>query len=125
MTKTSLVTTHPKPPAQIEAYVEVLGVDLTVEFLLSFGGAELYIGKNPGDKSRLVKLVGPERAKALGRITERLQRRVPLEKPWTARFLSWKGCSIAEIARKLHVSDVSVRSWLKSSPQERQVCGNG
>ncbi len=121
MTETSLVTTHPRPPAQIEPYVEILGVDLTVDFLLSFGGAELYIGKNPGDKSRLVQLVGLERAKALGAITERLQRRIPLQKPWTARYLSWKGLSVAEIARRLHTSDVSIRDWLRSNPSGNRV----
>jgi hypothetical protein len=33
----------PKPPAQVQHFVEVLGPELTVQFLLAFGGAELYI----------------------------------------------------------------------------------
>lgn len=69
----------------------------------------------------LSALVGPERAKALGQVTHRLQRRVPLEKPWAARYLAWKGMSVAEIARTLRASDTSVRGWLKAKPKEKQV----
>lgn len=75
MTATTLVPAYPRPPAQIEVFVEILGVDLTVKFLLKFGGAELYFAKDPKSRSRLVAFVGPERAKALGQVTERLQRR--------------------------------------------------
>ncbi len=117
MTATDLVPAYPRPPAQIEVFVEILGVDLTVEFLLKFGGAELYFAKDPKSRSQLASLVGPKRAKALGQVTERLQRRVPLAKPWTAQYLSWKGMSVAEIARTLHTSDVSVRGWLNPKPK--------
>lgn len=86
MTSTSLVAAYPPPPfcansVQIQAYIEILGLDLTVDFLLAFGGAELHLSRDPKGKSRLSALVGPERAKALGQVTHRLQRRVPLEKP--------------------------------------------
>jgi len=117
MTKTALVPTYPRPPAQIEVFVEILGVDLTVEFLLRFGGAELYVAKDPKSRSQLVAFVGPERAKALGQVTDRLQRRVPLVKPWTAQYLAWKGMWVAEIARTLHTTDVSVRGWLNPKPK--------
>lgn len=110
---TDLVPAHPKPPAQIAPYIEVLGIDLAVEFILQFGGAELYLSRDPKGKSKLVKLVGPDRAKALGKIANTLQRRVPLVKSWTANYLAWKGMSVVEIARTLRVSDVAVRGWLK------------
>ena len=80
-------------------------------------GAELYVAKDPKSRSQLVAFVGPERAKALGQVTDRLQRRVPLVKPWTAQYLAWKGMWVAEIARTLHTTDVSVRGWLNPKPK--------
>ncbi len=117
MSTTALTPAYPRPPAQIDAYVEILGIELAVEFLLAFGGAELYLSKDPKGKSRLEKLVGYERAKALGNFSDHMQRRVPLVKPWTANYLAWKGYSTAEIARTLHASDVSVRGWLNPKPR--------
>ncbi|MDQ7070725.1 MAG: helix-turn-helix domain-containing protein [Rhodobacterales bacterium] len=117
MTATALVPAYPRPPAQIDVYVEILGVELTVEFILAFGGAELHLSRDPKGKSRLEALVGYERAKALGQVSDRLQRRVPLVKSWTANYLAWKGMSVAEIARTLHTSDVSVRGWLNPKPR--------
>lgn len=52
---------QPKVPAQIEPYVRVLGVDGAVEFLLSFGGAELYIPRNAKGKSMVAKKFGSRR----------------------------------------------------------------
>ena len=103
----------PKPPAQVVPYIEVLGADLTVTFLLAFGGAELYLADDPKGRSKLEALVGNDRARAMAEQAHRMQRRVPLAKPWTARMLAWQGHSTAEIARRLHVSDVSVRNWLQ------------
>ena len=104
---------QPKPPAQVSAYVEVLGIDGAVEFLMAFGGAELYLTESPKRRSRLVKLVGREKAIALARASERLPRRIPLCKPWIAAVLRERGLSNADIARMLHASDVAVRGWLK------------
>lgn len=103
-------------PAQVEAYVETLGLELAIEFLLEFGGAELYLAKRPKSGSRLVQLLGWEKAVALAMISERLPARVPLAKPWTAAVLKRKGLSVSEIARKLHASDTAVRKWLKACP---------
>lgn len=107
------MTIAPRPPAHIQPYVEALGVDSTVEFLMAFGGAELSLRVNPRD-GRLVALLGREKAMELAAIAGHLPRRIPLAKPWLAQQLHEKGLSVAEIARKLHVSDVSVRSYLKS-----------
>jgi len=105
---------YPDPPAQVEVYVAVLGCDLTIDFLLTFGGTELYLTETPKDRSRLVALVGKEKAAALGRQAHLLQRRVPLAKPWLAACLGARGLSVAEIARTLRVTDVSVRGWLRA-----------
>lgn len=108
---------QPKVPAQIEPYVRVLGVDGAVEFLLSFGGAELYIPRNAKGKSMVAKKFGIEKAQALAEASELLPRRVPTAKPWIARQLYKKNLSVAEIARRLHVTDVTIRSYLKRAPQ--------
>lgn len=108
------------PPAHIAPYVEVLGTDMAIEFLLTFGGAELYLAANPKGRSRLAQLVGRERASALAQAAEHLPRRVPTAKPWVAAVLKSKGLPVAEIARRLHVTDVTVRAWLKkvAAPEE-------
>lgn len=105
------MTNAPRPPAQIAPYVEVLGVEGTIEFLLEFGGAELNL--RPAVRAgRLVQAVGREKAVALYHAAGHLPRRVPLAKPWIAQVWREQGQTIAQIARSLHVSDVTVRRWL-------------
>jgi len=43
----------------------------------------------------------------------RTQKRFPLAKPWTAAMLALQGHFTAEVARRLHASDGSVRGWVK------------
>jgi hypothetical protein len=107
-------------PANLEPYVRVLGVDLAIAFLTEFGGAELYIGKRPQQRSRLAKLVGVEKAAALAAAAEGLPKRVPLGKRWMAKVHQARGLSTAEIARRLRASDVAVRGWLKAA-DDRQL----
>lgn len=76
----------PRPTAQVAPYVDVLGIDLAVEFLLTVGGAELALARNPGEHSQLVALVGQEKARALAARDDLLQRRVPLAKRWLLPF---------------------------------------
>lgn len=104
----------PKPTPQVEPFFEVLGPDLTVAFLLQFGGAELVLSNDPKGRSAVEKLIGSEKAKALAESRNRsMQKRVPLAKQWLARMLHWQGHSGAHIARTLRATDVSVRGWLK------------
>jgi hypothetical protein len=108
----------PKPTAQVEPFFEVLGPELTVDFLLQFGGAELHFSTDPKGRSAVEKLIGPEKAKALAETRNRtMQKRVPLAKRWLARMLHWQGRSAADIARTLRATDVSVRGWLKDTGQ--------
>lgn len=102
-----------RPPAHLEPYVLVLGQDTAVEFLLAFGGAELVLFRDPR-RGRLVELVGRDNAVALAEISDRFQlpRRVPTGKPWIARVWHQKGLPVAEIARRLHTSDVTIRKYL-------------
>lgn len=102
-----------KTPVQIAPFVDVLGVDGTVEFLLAFGGAELEFTRNPRETSQLCQLVGLDHARALGRLASGLPARVPLQKRWLAKVMHAKGLSIAQIARKLHTQDKTIRAYLK------------
>lgn len=105
----------PRPPAHVQPFVDALGATTAVEFFLHFGGAELYIPKDPKGGSELVERLGMPAARALSALAERtvLPRRMPIPKPWIARYLKQTaGLSGAEIARRLHASDVAVRRWL-------------
>jgi hypothetical protein len=103
---------YPKPPAEVETYVDILGVDLTIEFLLRFGGAEMYIPKSPKTRSRVAVLVGREKTAELARSDHLLPRRVPLMTPWLAACLHVQGWPVAELARRLRITDVTVRTYL-------------
>lgn len=107
-------------PANLDVYVRVLGEELAIAFLTEFGGAELYLARTPQGRSRLVRLVGREKATALAEAADRLPRRVPLGKRWLAQIYRRQGLSVAEIARRLRASDVAVRGWLKAA-DERQL----
>ncbi len=110
--KTAIARPMPRPTAQAAPYVEALGAELAVIFLMTYGGAELSLADDPKGHARHEALLGYEKAKALA-AHPRLQKRVPLAKRWLAAMLHWQGRSTAEIARQLRVSDVSVRRWLK------------
>lgn len=114
--------THPLPPANLEPFVTALGVEDAVRFLLAFGGAELVYFRSPR-QSKLVEVMGREAAIALAEADARhgLPRRVPLGKVWLAQVLRSRGLSVADIARRMHASDVSVRSWLKRQPRQKPV----
>lgn len=105
----------PRPTAQVAPYVEALGAELAVQFLLAYGGAELYLADDPKGRASHERLLGYDKAKALAANPALLQRRIPLAKRWLATMLQWQGHSTAQIARTLRVTDVSVRRWLKEA----------
>jgi len=113
-----------RPTAQAEPYVRVLGRDAAILFFLAFGGTEIYIAQNPKSRSRVVALLGRDKAEALAEAAHLLPRRVPLCKPWIAAVARAVGLppentplSGAEIARRLHATDVTVRKWLSRRPK--------
>ena len=110
--KTEIARAMPYPTAQVAPYVDALGAELAVTFLLAYGGAELNLSNDPKGRSAYEALLGYDGAKALS-VQPRLQKRVPLAKRWLAAMLHWQGNSTAAIARQLRASDVSVRRWLK------------
>lgn len=109
------MSTLPEPPANIAQYVEILGVDATFELVMTFGGSELYFPANPKGKSALEKLIGPEKMRALVAAAPHLKARVPTAKPWLTAVLKSKGLSNAEIARRLRITDVTVRRHLEGT----------
>lgn len=106
---------YPRPPAHVAPYIDALGVETALRFFLHFGGAEMRIPKHPKGNSELVVHFGMDAALALSALAERvmLQPRVPMPKPWIARYLKVvDGCTVTAIARRLHASDVAVRRWI-------------
>ena len=59
--------------------------------------------------------MGHEKAAGLAEKVGDLKMRIPLAKPWLAAVFAWQGESTAEIARRLHVIDSSVRRWLRAA----------
>lgn len=108
--------TDPRPPAHIDPFVRVLGVDLAIRFLLRFGGAELYLSPTPKGRSELAQEFGMDAAARIATAAEHLPRRVPLAKEWIAAVWAQQGLSTAEIARRLHVTDVTIRNWRARKP---------
>lgn len=105
----------PRPPAQVLPFVEALGADLAVTYLLTYGGSEVYVRTKPNECIPYVEVIGLDGAEALAQRAARgwMPRRVPLANTWLAAMLAWQGLSATEIARKLRVTDVTVRKMLK------------
>jgi hypothetical protein len=99
-------------PANAADYVDVLGIELAVRFLLHFGGAPLYFTPDPKGRSELAAVVGIAHSAGLGRRFGPDAPRIPLAKPWIAAVLRASGAGTAQIARQLRVTDVTVARWL-------------
>ncbi|NIZ13926.1 helix-turn-helix domain-containing protein [Phaeobacter sp. HF9A] len=116
-----LQNAFPKPTAQVEPYVQALGLEDALKFIGAFGGTEIYIATAPKSRSRVVEVVGYAKARILASISETLPRRVPLAKQWRARVYASKGLPNAEIARMLGVTDETVRSYLRDRGPPRDT----
>lgn len=119
---------YPRAPAHIEAFVTVLGPAGAKDFLLTFGGSEIYFSANPQARSMIATAIGRDKAAALAEALGAGSKvRVPTAKPWVAGCLHAEGLKTAEIARRLHMSDTVVRQWLKrtmsgrAAPDPRQL----
>lgn len=115
------MTDLPPPPQHVEPFVRILGPEGAVAFLLAFGGGEIYLAVSPKGRSRVAEVVGVEKAAALGDALGQMKARVPTAKPWIAQCLRAQGLPVAEIARRLHATDVSVRRWLRDGGRLREV----
>ena len=117
------MTDAPRPPAHLAAYVEVLGADDAADFLLRFGGAECYFTDDPKGRSAVARMVGVERTRALAAAlgVQGGKVRIPTGNAWLAAHLVRQGLPVAEIARRLHANDVTVRRWLRAGPAAGQT----
>lgn len=105
---------YPRPPAHVQPYVDILGPKGAMDFLLTFGGSEVYLTTNPKTRSMLVERIGHLKTVALAEaLGSGLKIRVPTAKSWIACCLHAEGLKTAEIARRLHMSDTVVREWIK------------
>ncbi|MCW1934102.1 helix-turn-helix domain-containing protein [Pararhodobacter zhoushanensis] len=113
------MTNRPRPPAHVEPYVRILGYEGAVAFILEFGGAEIYLPltRAAAARSPVAQRIGTDAVMALGEAG--LSKRVPTAKPWLARVFRSDDLRVPEIARKLHVTDVTVRKWLKDEGGSR------
>ena len=93
----------------------MLGREGAVEFFLTFGGSAMYFAPRPQAGSMLANKIGLEAARQLGERLGPATVRVPTAKPFIAAEMRAMNASVADIARRLHVSDVTVRRMLKFS----------
>ncbi|MEP5730736.1 MAG: helix-turn-helix domain-containing protein [Sulfitobacter sp.] len=112
---------YPLPPPHVQRFVDVLGVEATIDFLLNFGGAELYIPTTPKGKSDVERVIGPGKLQLLSEMSSALKNRVPLGTKWLAQCLSIQGLSTAAIARRLRVTDVTLRKYLHGRNEPREA----
>ena len=121
--------TYPLPPPHVEKYVEALGEELAIDFLLNFGGAELALPVTPKGKSEVERLLGPANVLKLAKVCRTLKHRVPLATKWVAQCLAIQGLSTAAIARRLRISDTTARKHLRGRNEKRASkpgsCPNG
>jgi hypothetical protein len=105
------MTDWPKPPAHVGPYVNALGHELAADFLLNYGGGEIYLSDTVTSRSSLLKSLSYEQ---IGYLLVELgigMHRVPLAPRWVARVLVKKGLPVAQIARKLRKTENTVRSY--------------
>lgn len=100
-------------PPPVRPFVEALGEAGAVDFLLRFGGGMLYLSPNPRAESMAARAIGVAKVRELAARIDQGMVRVPTAKPFIAAHLRERGLSVQAIARKLHMSDVAVRGWLR------------
>lgn len=105
-------------PAHLQIFVEALGEEKAVEFLLAFGGARLHIPVKPTPRSELVTVLGEEAATALAKRRDSIPAEIPTGKKWIAQRLHAAGLSQMKIARRLHVTRATVHRYI--SPDTAQ-----
>lgn len=108
-----------KVPAHIEGYMEILGEDLTMKFLLRFGGSVTYLPATTSRQdSAITEAIGTELAVKLGQRVGPGLVNIPLAKEWIARNMFYnKGLKINQICTKLHMSQPTIRKYIKGTPK--------
>ena len=113
------MTNYPPTPAHLDPYVTVLGVEGAIELFLKLGGSEVYLaGVAPTGQSLIAEVIGADRQMALAALIRHSKTRIPIPKRWIAHCMLISGLSIAEIGRRLHTTDSTVRRWLARLPSD-------
>ncbi|MGO4196563.1 hypothetical protein AB4Z13_14465 [Rhizobium sp. YAF28] len=100
-------------PENLQPYVDAIGEDLTLKFVMRFGGSPVYLSADPRSGGDVVEVVGVDGMRALAKSLGRGQiGRVPIGREWTVRKLKAQGLSTLAIARELRVADETVRRIL-------------
>jgi hypothetical protein len=110
----------PKPPAQVEPYIEVIGHDAALALVETFGGVRVYIPKDPPADSPVVKAIGMEAAVRLGRALGGESPRIPVARAWLVAHYASLKWPVPRIARQLRIADFSVRRILGRTVDDRQ-----
>lgn len=109
------MTNYPRHPAHLDPYIEVLGHELAISFLIMFGGSPIYFPNDPAGKSAAEQLIGPERLRALGARMPENRVEIPIPKPWLIRALHAEGLSVGQICRALKTSSTNVKRILREA----------
>lgn len=108
-------------PAHLAVFVEALGPDGALEFLLAFGGGDLSLGSRPQANNPVRKRLGDDAARKLAAVAHRLPRTIPVGRRWMVQMLDAKGLPQAEIARRLHISQSTVKRHLRGDYDPNQL----
>lgn len=108
-------------PAHVQPFVDVLGAEDAVRFLLAFGGTGMYLPAQRAHNSAAVDLIGAEQTVALGKRLGGGNHKIPTAKRWIAQYLRFEQrLSIAEICRQLHMTEPTVRGYVEVEETNRR-----
>lgn len=106
----TIPTAYPRHPAHLDAFVEELGPEMAVRFLIAFGGARLYFPNDPRGRSRAEALIGADALRRLGQRMPSMKSEIPIANTWLIQALTAEGKGTAEICGMLRVSARTVKS---------------
>ncbi|AEQ50771.1 helix-turn-helix domain-containing protein [Pelagibacterium halotolerans] len=108
-------------PANIAPYVDALGIDDALHFILAMGGSELYLPKRSTPRSFAARTIGTEKVDRLAATLGPGYYKVPVARQWCASVLLAKGYTMAEIARTVRADYSTVRRWLGPQNKHEQL----
>lgn len=107
-------------PQNLQSYIDALGEELALIFIMRFGGSPVYLPASENTQSDVHAVVGAAGIKALAKIFGPGQiGRVPIAREWTIRQLKARDWSTLAIARELRVTDETVRRILNDRPSRQ------
>lgn len=107
------------PPANVAAYVDVIGTERALALFLALGGSQIYLSLGSGDRSLAARTIGAENVERLAAAMGYGYIKVPLARQWIAETLRDAGKSYNEIARVVRADVATVRKWLGPQAPEQ------